>query len=322
MLARFTQTLLKNRFFAIGAVFLCALPSLVVNPDHQVLSAITSLITTMSIVIAAFITLEKGLFDGFLATIAATLPGLASFFVFPLSGDAYFGLSVIQLSGLIILSNVLIKAAGNWSKLLQFTTCLSLLVLLGVYAFYPHVDKFWADKLSQNLNSSFKLMDEFRGGDGSSGSIALGMFVSMAKDYASGFIIIMFMVNILFQLGLARIWQATEFNLINLRTELYNIHLGGILGGIFVACLALSLWHIQLIIAIMPIFYVVFALAGLSLMHYVASLVKGGKICLGISYSLIIILPTIFLVLIAMIGLLDTWINLRVKAKNFINIER
>jgi uncharacterized protein YybS (DUF2232 family) len=112
------------------------------------------------------------------------------------------------------------------------------------------------------------------------------------------------------QLVLARWWQGIIFNPGGLSKELLMIRLSYIAGGAFLLGLVLSYWGSALIVDVMPVFYLVFGLAGFSLLHCVAKNKKASWFWLALFYIVITVNP-MAVILVAMIALLDTWLDFR-----------
>src|SRR5665213_778713 len=91
-LQRLTDYLLKNRWQTIGLVFF---------------ATFLPLVGIFGILVAAFITLRKGVIEGAIVTLAATLPYVASFFITGQHQDQAMPLVLWAAVGVAVLSNVM-----------------------------------------------------------------------------------------------------------------------------------------------------------------------------------------------------------------------
>jgi uncharacterized protein YybS (DUF2232 family) len=129
--------------------------------------------------------------------------------------------------------------------------------------------------------------------------------------YAGGLITAFILLNGILQLMLARWWQGLMFNPGGLRKELYNIRLSHVVGILYIILFVLSYMDNPITVDMMPVIYLLFAVSGLSLMHYILAQRKYSWLWLLMMYALAIkFLPQSGL-LIAMVAFLDIWINFR-----------
>jgi uncharacterized protein YybS (DUF2232 family) len=91
---------------------------------------------------------------------------------------------------------------------------------------------------------------------------------------------------------------------------LLQIRLSYVSGIVFMLGMILSYTGNALIVDIMPTLYLVFGLAGISLLHYIVKTRKVSWYWMALLYIGISIVPVAIL-LIAMLGLLDTWADFR-----------
>ena len=99
-----------------------------------------------------------------------------------------------------------------------------------------------------------------------------------------------------------------------LRKELYNIRLGYVTGIVFLICVGLSLTGNATTVDMISILYLTFALAGLSIVHTLSTLSKTSWLWIGLVYVSIVLVPWI-LILIALMGLLDAFFDIRKQLK-------
>ncbi|MDR3491715.1 MAG: hypothetical protein P4M12_06680 [Gammaproteobacteria bacterium] len=298
LLKRISDYVLRSRLDAMLAAFICAF---------------IPLIGGLSIVIAAFVTLRKGIYEGTLVVIAATLPILIGYWAYP-GSEQEVGLSVTQVLFLMLATNgltwmfaVWLRQYSSWSLLLQGVALLGVITVGMVHYLSPDIQAFWDKQLTsyfthviQNTNTDAGPMTEME----------LRNIIGYVKRYMTGVVFIFITFNALLQVFLARWWQAVVFNPGGLRKELCDIRMGHVIGVIFVLGLVYSYWNNDVIVDIMPILYLVFGLAGFSLLHAMIGTRKTGWIWIALMYGALIIVP-IIAVMIAMLALIDTWVDFR-----------
>lgn len=300
-LRRFTDFVMQNRLQAIATAFI---------------TAFIPVIGSISILIAALVTLRKGAFEGALVALAATLPYIISYFVAVPAADqaqmAFAMLAILMVSNVLTwLFAVTLRQFNNWNLTLELGALIGIIAVAVVHLFYPDIQAWWVAQLkiyfakaansvgNLDLESPPKL-DE----------VQLRTINAM-RHYATGFVTVSILFNALIQLLMARWWQAVIFNPGGLRKELYQIHFGRIAGTFFVAGLALSFAGNEFALDAMPVLYAIFFIAGLSLLHQFVAMTKNGWLWLIVIYSGIVWLFPISIVLIAIIALLDAGLDFR-----------
>lgn len=300
LLRRFTDFILQSRLNALGTAFLCAF---------------IPIIGSISILIALLVTLCKGTFEGALVVLAATLPYLLSGYVVPVgaSETQLFSLSI----AVVVASNflawvfaVLIRRYGNWSFTLEIAVLTGVLIIGSIHILYPDIQSWWETHLNTYLDKTVAIMNNVEATDALSTEVRAQM-IAATKSYATGLVTASLLFNALLQLVLSRWWQAVMFNPGGLRKELTQIRLSYIIGVLFIAGIAGSYWGNATVLDIMPVFYAIFCLAGLSLVHSLLSEVKGSWLWLILIYLGSIWLIHISIAILSMLALLDVWMDFR-----------
>jgi len=300
---RFGEFILKNRVQALGTTLLCSfLPF--VGPA--------------SVVIAAFVTLCRGAYEGSLVLVVACAPFILGY-VASGSSDYDFILNavvIILLSSFLTWFYALILAkTHSWSVTLQVATLLSIIAICVVHYLYPQIDQWWQVKLTDYFTKALNMSGE--GKTLLSSSMSTQDLVRNLKDNATGYVAGFVSFYALIQLALARLWQATIFQPGALQIELHNIRLSNVAGGFFIAVFIGSYWQYKVVIDILPVVVFTFSLAGLSLIHYLAQPLKHKKFILFIVYLLLSIIPPL-MTLLAFLALVDTAVDIRKRVKQTI----
>lgn len=298
LLRRFTDFILQSRLHSMGTAFVLS---------------ILPFGGTVSILIVGLVTLRKGMYEGSLVLLASTLP-----YVFLLMRPTGETQLVFNMVGLVIISNILtwlfavvLCKYSNWNFTLELAVMLGIIVVGMTHVFYPNLQDWWGMQVTRYLSNSSAMLEITKSQDISSKTQA--QVVDVIKKYATSFLTTMVLLNALLQLLVARWWQAAMFNPGGLRIELHHIRLGYVTGVIFAVGLLLSCLGNSIVIDMMPILYLTFFAAGLSLIHALASLTKAAWIWLGVVYVVVLLLFPYSVPLLAMLALIDTWVDFRKK---------
>ena len=305
---RYTQYLLEHRLLAVLLTFgFTFIP----------------VIGVLGILFAALVTLRKGMLEGAVMTAAATLPYVFSFIV--ASHDAGTQPLVLWTAvGVAVTSNVLtwvfavlLYRQMTWSGILQVAALLGVLVVSVIHLVNPNVVDWWSQQLTSYYTQAATVM---------SGVLTSGVSlptdmqlesIKVTKFYADGMIAVAVLLNAIMQLIVARWWQSALFAPGVLRRELHNIRLSPLAGVLFVLSLVLSYMNNSVVLDMMPVVYMLFAGAGLSVIHYFIALMVSPTrwFWLAVVYvTLIFAMPT-SMVFVAMVAALDVWLDLRRKLR-------
>jgi hypothetical protein len=296
LLRRFTDYILRGRLQAMSTAFVLGF--------IPVLGLISSLIATL-------VTLRKGAQEGALVFVAATLPILLVYAGMPPDHGASDGISTIDIVVMISTINVIawvsaviLRRFSSWSWVLDLIGILTVIVIIVLHLQFPEIQTWW-----QNWLTNYFAAVGLSQGDGPHLKDVTGIVASI-KNYATGLAAVMLSFYALLSLVIGRWWQDAMFNPGGLRQELMAIRLSYLVGTIFLLGLFLSFWGIPVVLDAMPILYMIFALAGLSLMHYLVKAINVKWWWLITLYIVLSIVPQSIIV-IAMAGLLDTAFNFR-----------
>lgn len=309
------------------------------------------LIGTLSIVITGLVTLRKGAVEGLWVLIAATLPYFVLLPLQPLPLNLWI-LGVIVVSNLLTwVFAALLYHYDNWSFIFELAALIGIMIITSAHVIKPDLDSFWEKQLNTYLtqalsgNSNGKALPSFVQQLNASKARLLGQdlelqatekstlahetsaedntepevvsFVNTAKTYATGALTASLMFTALLQLLVARWWQMIFVNPAHLRTELYHIRLSPMAGLVFLAAIILSYFKISLAQDLLPILYLTFCIAGLSLIHHtLAKFTSLSWLWLFVFYTILLCswmvyhLPLAFQ-LVAFMGLLDVWFDWR-----------
>jgi hypothetical protein len=305
-LQRFTNYLLEHRYIAIVLAFCISF---------------VPIIGILGILLAALVTLRKGIVEGAILTVAATLPYLITFLLSG-SNETAVPLVIWAVLGVAALSNgltwafaVLLRRQMSWSFIIQIAALIGVLVVSVVHLAYPGVAGWWGSQLQAYYAHAQSVTTSALGNEGAvvASNEAQLEAISITKEYATGLMAAGVLFNALLQLAVARWWLAIVFLPGSLRRELRGIRLSQLAGILFILSLVFSYLGNSVVLDIMPILYLLFGAAGLSLLHYLFGLMRSPTAwfwLLLMYITLMLSLPT-SLVLVSILAVADIWLDLR-----------
>ncbi len=257
---------------------------------------------SLSIIIIALVTLQNGPKQGLLVIAWAILPAVAMLCL----GHYAIFINIAILHYLMVWCfAVLLRKHNAWTQVLQLSSFLGIVAIVGIY--------FLAPDLKSGLVAEFSaLIKEYKNFSFLNFSPSdLDLWTSYLGLFAIGILALATLLANLMVLFLARWWQSLIVPTVSLQKEclLVRVHYSSSLVLITLAAgLALNtgLFVNILLVALMP-----FMLSGLSLLHAYTVNKKNGNTILFIFYVLFLFLSPYLMMLLSLIGWLDSFINVR-----------
>lgn len=308
-LERFTSYLLRHRWQTLLLVFF---------------ASFVPVLGVLGTLAAALVTLVKGLAEGAVMMLAATLPYLLSFFMVG-NHDAALSLAAWAAVGVAVTSNILtwVFAAmlyyrASWSTILQVAALVGVVGICVVHLAYPDVADWWGVQLQTYYEQAQVVTSKLKNATATASTTptvgdAQQEAIQVTRYYATGLMTAAILFNAVLQLIVARWWQAIMFAPGSLRRELHGIRLSKLAGVLFILSLVLSYFDNSIISDIMPVLYLLFAAAGLSLIHWLFGLMRSPMVWFWLTFlyiSIIFALP-LSLWLVGLLGLVDIWMDIR-----------
>lgn len=299
MLRRFADYLLRSRLHAVMAAFVLAF---------------IPLIGTVSILIAGLVTLRKGAVEGALILVVSLVPLLLSYMMTPTNHEVAM---IMMVTAIIVASNILtwllaviLKRYANWSITLEAAAIIGIIIVLIAHGVFPDVQEVWAKKLYSYISHTSFFSDATQN---VTQEEAEAVWIDIIKKYVIGLATVSILFNALLQLLVARWWQALAFNPGGLQKELHQIRLHRVSGFLFLIAWGFSYSGNGVVLDIMPSFYLIFSVAGLSVIHAVAAKIMNDKawISLLFIYAGVILLFPLSIIFIAALALVDTGMDFR-----------
>lgn len=272
-----------------------------------VLSWLFSLASLLAAASVALPTLRRGGKEGALVVLGS-LPVVA------LAGQLALG-NALQAGGYslalwlpVMATAIVLRETANLSVAVLFALGLALILVIGFYALVDDPAAFWGDALQKVIQPVI----ERQGGEVD--AELMNQTMQIFSTYATGAVAAGSLMTVLISLLIARWWQANLYNPGGFRAEFTPLSL-----PMFISLAFLSLALVAGIVGggmavfsanlLMPVF-MAFVLVGFAVLHALCSVLPSGKFWLaGIYVGLIFVAPMVLL--IAVIGLTDSWLHWR-----------
>lgn len=286
---------------AVGVVALCTVLSFLAPP-------LTSLLTYIGAAALALYVLHAGVRPSLVVLLGA---GLATALLGQLL--LHQGATILVASMLVWLpvwiAAAVLRATLSLAMAMLVVNALAMLAVLVVYLVYGDPTPWWQQLLQGMIDSLLAAQPELQeAADGLSG------FVKQVAPLMTGSLAAGLGFAALACLVLGRWWQSLLVKPGALRTEFFALRLNGALSVAGLAIMALASLKLGILSSIAVqwslIVMVVFFFVGLAVLHATLANLKAAKIWLIAAYILMSLLPQALL-LVAVAGLLDPWLDLR-----------
>jgi hypothetical protein len=308
-LKRYTHYLLQHRWVTLAITFLITFVPIV--------GSFGSLIATL-------VTVRKGVVEGAVLMLAATIPyGLSFYFtasheVNVVPAIAWVALSVTVLINVLAwVFAVMLRRHNSWSTLIQLGALFGVLVVSVVHLAFPDIAAWWMQQLTQQAalitgklkNASGGMLDQQAQADA----------IKLSSEHMTGVIVAVVLFLAMTQLVVARWWQMLVFQTTSLRKELHHIRLSHLAGVLFLISLALAYYGNgnRVVLDIMPILYLLFSTAGLSVVHFIFGLMRSPVVWIWmlLIYTILVFTVPASIFFLSVLGLIDIWLDIRKRLK-------
>jgi hypothetical protein len=284
--------LAENRRAAIAAL-ICALLPLAMIPTGFAAAVLVGLIT-----------LRKGWKAGLMVLAFAILPAIC--FLIVDRTQFFYGYDVLVAQCIIIwLLAAVMTRTRSWRLVLEISTLLGIVGVMLVHIFIPNVAQMWVDLYQQYLQN-LHWSGPFHG---------FGLTTADMAQYgapiATGAVALVGFLGVFLQLLLARWWETAIYYPGALKTEFGRIRIDRIAAGILLVASIGLYWKSAWLIDIYPVLLLPFMVGGLSIMHKITTRKKQLLALIVIIYLGLVIVPFFMVLLLALIGFVDSWFAFR-----------
>ncbi len=265
------------------------------------LFAVLPLLNWVALVIMALVTLRRGPKEGAYILGIVLLPGVV--WVMSTNNQTIL-LDMVAGAIIVWLLAAVLHRTHNWSVVLLTGAIIGMLVIIGLHAYIVDINAWWQAKMLGLMQAASTEMN-------------LDMALQKANieriaNIATGLQAAAIFMGDLLWLAIARHWQSVLYNPGKLQLELHNIRMPKWASVLLVVLLLLAwLTNEPSLIDGIPILMVAFALAGLSLLHFVVKARKLPWIWLVVLYLAVALSLPYMVVILSVIALVDSFLNLR-----------
>jgi len=258
----------------------------------------------INILLIGLITLRSGAKEGLFVLGWAALPALALCFI----NQPELLLGFILLRAVVVWGLALVlRNTVSWVMTLQCAAIVGIVCVTITHIIVPSIGAWWLQQFAVFLNNA-------------GGSLQLAttspqqsqLLLEYMSQFATGILVVSFLVCDLFLLMLARGWQAVLVNPKGLSKELLQLRMGHIASLGFLLCSLMVSLAWPLALDIYPVVLLPFVLAGLSLIHAKLAQKKEIKfpVLIGLYIALVLFLPYMAISL-ALLAIVDSWYDFR-----------
>lgn len=255
----------------------------------------------LAAVIVGLVTLCRGYKSGLFVLAWVALP---AFSMLILHRVGLFDV-ILAKCVLVWLLACLLRVKDSWRLVLEIVVVIGLLAVAGAHFFIPDLKMIWVQYLTQSIKEVSSITNIHLNPQQTQ------LVISKIAPVATGLMATFVLLTLLFQLMLARAWQAKLFNPGALRKEFVEIRLDNQAIFLLVLVLCGIYFKIAFIIDFLPLVLLLFTISGLSLLHKLTEQNKNLVMLLAGVYIGLIFVPLLSIGLLVIAGSIDSWYDFR-----------
>ena len=294
--------IMRGRMQAIMVASSCALLSIIIPPVSIVSSAAVALVT-----------LRRGAAEGGYILVCACLAS-ALLGIFVLDSFEFPILYGLMLWSPVWLISVVLREGRQLFLAIEIVIAIAAIAVAGAYLYQPDMAQFWQAQLDPLLKPALiKSYPEMPVVDITRSLSVFYHFV------VTGVVALIYVSGVLAGLFLGRWWQANLYNPGGFKQEYLNLQgeNGLAIATLLIVTSALLFsgqaaeicWNVSILL------FMLYALVGTIILHCACATLKMKRFILPFLYITMMIIPHA-LIPAAVIGFIDTWLNLRNKIPN------
>jgi len=252
----------------------------------------------------ALVTLVNGHRNGLLVTVIAGIgTAVLSGLILSIPELAIYYVLLVWLP--VVMVAVVLRQTVSLVLCLQLIAGVSLLGILVLYVFFPDFGEIWRSSLNMMAD------DLIANSNGTLDKEQLQLVIDQVVSLLPGFFASSFMIGTMLSLYMARWWQAVIYNPGGFGKEFRAINLGKATALIALAiAITASLIKADIFNAMLLVVFALYLNQGVAVLHAVFAGKQFNAVWLFMIYLLMFFVPHI-VVLLALAGLADTWIDFR-----------
>jgi len=283
--------------------------AMAVASSLALLSILMPPISIVSSAAVALVTLRRGAIEGLWVLISASVASAALGIV--VLGDYQFALAYALILWLPVwLLSIALREGKHLSLAIEIAAVLGVFAVLGFYLFVPSPLAYWQEILALMIEPMRQAQD-----------IPLEQIEATIKTvskYMTGILAAGSVTGLLLGLLLARWWQSKLYNPGGFKAEYLSLHMSQrfTLATLLVFLIAFlasgSIAEVASNVAV--ILFMLYSFIGMAVAHSLIAGMQAKRFLLPAFYMLVFVVPQV-VIPVAIIGLTDTWLNLRKHIK-------
>jgi hypothetical protein len=252
----------------------------------------------------ALVTLVNGHRSGLLVTaIAGIATAVFAGLILAVPAIAAYYVLLVWLP--VVMVAVVLRQTTSMALSLQLIAGVSLFAIAVLYLFFPDFGEIWRSSLNMMAD------DLVAQSEGAIDQQQLQQLIDQVIRILPGFFASSFMIGTMLSLYLARWWQAAIYNPGGFGKEFRALNLGKITAFIALAiAVTAALINADIFNAMLLVVFALYLNQGIAVLHAVFAGKQLNAVWLFLIYLLMFFIPHI-VVLLALAGLADTWIDFR-----------
>jgi|SRR3989339_866497 len=284
--------LLSDNRYAIIAVLLCSLLLLIPFPGDFLAGIIIGLVT-----------LKRGALYGFyLLLILALLAFGVTWHVHEFNVFIF----LLFRGFLVWLSAILIRRFYSWTITLEVMTLLGLGLILFAHFVVPDLSSLWQHALK-------KYIDSWQNATFAPTQTQWQYLVQHILPIATGLAVLFGLIGVLLQLFIARWWQARLFSPGGFAREFAMIRASRLASIVLVMGIITVFIFPKVLADYLPILFLPFIMSGFSFIYLLSLVKRNWWLALLVFGLVLVFFLFIIVVLLALIGFVDSWMDLRTR---------
>ncbi len=279
--------------------------AMIVASSLALLSLMMPPVSVVSSASVALVTLRRGALEGlYVLASSSVAAGLLGFLAI---GNYQFALLYVMVLWLPVwLISIVLREGRHLSLAVEIAVLLGILGVIGFYLYAADPQAMWKAVLSQMVPADAPVVD-------------IQHTIEVLSHYMTGVVAAGSVFSLLFGLFLGRWWQANLYNPGGFRQEFLSLDAKPRLSIGTIAVIALAVassgviseiaWNVSILV------FVLYTVIGTSVLHTVFSGMTLGRYMVPMLYITLFLIPHAML-LVALVGLSDPWLNLRKKKSN------
>jgi hypothetical protein len=279
--------------------------AMIVATTLALLSLIAPPVSVISSATIALVTLRLGAFEGLTILVSSSVAaGLLGFLAL---GNYQFALLYVLVLWLPVwLISIVLREGRHLSLAVEIAVLIGILGVIGFYLYASEPTDMWKAVLTQMIPADAPVVDIQR-------------TIDALAHYMTGIVAAGSVFGLLFGLFMGRWWQANLYNPGGFRQEFLSLDTKPRLSIVTIAIVAIAwavpgqisemAWNISILL------FVLYTVIGTAVLHTVFANMKLARYIVPMLYITLFLIPHAML-LVALVGLSDPWLNLRKKKSN------